>query len=110
MSRTQLSDRRPAVTQRVDVAVGTKRVHVLVTYGFDSTGCVKEVFCADFKAGTDLHAIIVDACILISRLLQHGYTPQQLLATLTAPPSLLGCLLAAAPAQVDSVVQLEPQS
>lgn len=52
---------------------------ILVTVGFDDHG-PREVFCADFKAGTAMHSIVMDACILLSRLLQHGDSPDDILA------------------------------
>lgn len=78
--------------------------HILVTFGFDETERhVREVFCADFKAGTDYHHLAVDACILVSRLLQHGATAQELLDSVGRPPSLIGVLLAAAAKQEEEL-------
>jgi hypothetical protein len=91
MPRHKLEARRPSVTRRVSVTLdGGKEVHVLVTVGFDAEYQPKEIFCADFKAGTALHAIITDACILMSRLLQHGNPPADLLDSMGEPRSLIG--------------------
>lgn len=98
MSRTQLPPRRFSVQKVVRYVKpnGDDTTKLQVTIGFDpTTAQAREVFCADFKAGSEFHAIIVDACILLSRLLQHGDTPAQLLATLSSPPSLVGTLIKA---------------
>lgn len=102
MTRQRLNDRRLSVTTPVTHTLGMtgQNLKVLVTFGFGSEG-VREVFCADFKAGSDNQALIMDACILISRLLQHGYSPAQLVASLCDPPSLLGAILRAA-AEIDA--------
>jgi hypothetical protein len=67
-----------------------------VTFGFDENGELREVFCADFKAGSDMHAVVTDACILLSRLLQHGDSSTELARTLCNPPSLIGSIARAA--------------
>jgi hypothetical protein len=74
---------------------GGKEVHVLITVGFDEEGEPKEVFCASFKSGTTMNSIVMDACILFSRLLQHGDLPPDLLASMCQPPSLIGAIAAA---------------
>jgi hypothetical protein len=95
--RTRLADRRASVTSRVIFAMADgKEIGLTVTFGLDQEGNVREAFCADFKAGSDLHAIVMDSCILLSRLLQHGDAPEELARTLCAPPSLIGCIAKAA--------------
>jgi hypothetical protein len=101
--RTRLTDRRYSVTDRVPfVRSDGDEIRLTVTFGFDEEGQVREVFCADFKAGSDMHAAVMDACILLSRLLQHGDAPRELAATLCEPPSLIGCIAKAA-AQIEAV-------
>ena len=101
MSRIKLPDRRLNQTLAVDVHLDNKTHRILLTVGFDvvviagTHGPVKhhyprEVFCADFKAGTSLHAFVTDACILYSRLLQHGDDPAELRESMCTPPSLIG--------------------
>jgi len=68
---------------------------VLITIGFDAANNPIEVFCADFKAGTSLHSIVMDACILFSRLLQHGDEPDDLEHSMCQPHSLLGSIASA---------------
>lgn len=94
--RTKLSDRRASETRKITFAVESGgEMSVLITVGFDEEGEAKEVFCADFKAGTTLHSIVMDACVLFSRLLQHGDTPAELFASMCRPPSLIGAIAAA---------------
>jgi hypothetical protein len=69
-----------------------QEIALTVTFGFNMAGDVAEVFCDDFKAGSDMHATVMDACILLSRLLQHGDTPEELAATLCNPPSVIGTI------------------
>ena len=93
MSRTRLPDRRPAVTQRVVFTTNSGReINVIVSFGTDADDAGKEVFCDDLKVGSENQAIVMDACILLSRLLQHGETPQELADTMCSPPSLIGAI------------------
>lgn len=97
MTRIRLPDRRPSVTERVRHTLATGgTVSVLVTFSFDERGKVREIFTADFKAGSDSQTLIVDASILVSRLLQYGNTPSTLLASLSEPTSIVGSILRAA--------------
>lgn len=107
MTRTRMPDRRVNVTERVTHRWSTgAETSVLVTYGFDERGHVRELFCADFKAGTDNFTLVTDACILVSRLMQHGYRVADLLTILApATPSLLGTLLRAATTVESSYVE-----
>lgn len=90
MARQVLGSRRPSETFSVPVQMDHSEVKVLVTVGFDDVGNPMEVFCASFKAGTSLHAIVMDACILFSRLLQHGDRPSAVLRGMCQPYSLVG--------------------
>lgn len=98
MTRTALPDRRGNNTVKVTHAwANGKEQKLLVTFGVDDGGNVKEIFCADFKEGTDMHGLIVDACIVLSLLLQHGYSAQELRDKLAKnPQSLLATLVDAA--------------
>ena len=81
-----------------------KDIVLLITVGYDmdvDPPAPREVFCANFKAGTALHAIVMDSCILLSLLLQFGETPEGIAGRLT-PGSVLetlcnGVLTAAPP-------------
>jgi hypothetical protein len=93
--RIKLSPRRASETRKIQFAYENgKEQGILITVGFDEGGEPKEVFCADFKAGTTLHSIVMDACILFSRLLQHGDLPVELFASMCRPPSLIGAIAA----------------
>jgi len=107
--RETLSDRRPNMTIRVEWVRFDGSVHpLLVTLGFrrvpitlDAPNVgykfqIAEIFCADFKAGSDNFALITDTCILVSRLLQHGETVGSLLTGMCEPRSLIGTILEAA--------------
>lgn len=95
MTREKLPDRRPSVTKKIAVTLdGGKEVHLFVTVGFadDAMTLPREVFCADMRTGTALHTMIIDSCILLSRLLQHGELPENLADTLCQPPGLIGAI------------------
>lgn len=97
MPRTPPPNRRLSVTRPVDHKLTTGNVNrILVTFGLDN-GRVVELFCADFKAGTDMHSFVVDTSIVLSLLLQHGYRPSAVADKLTGQPhSLLRTLVEAA--------------
>ena len=82
VQREMLPDRREGVLLRVTHQhhLGTR--DYTVNYGFDSQGRVREIFCHNEKPGTDLDAIMSDACIAISHLLQRGMTVVELADTL----------------------------
>lgn len=93
MNRTKLKDRRHNETAKVTfMGTGGKEWTILITIGFDEEGVPREVFSSSFKVGTDLNAIISDACMVMSRLLQHGDDPQEILNGMSDPPSLLAVI------------------
>ena len=95
MTRERLPDRRHSLTVRVPVTLdGGKEQVVLATIGFADVEMTqpREVFCADFRAGTMVQSVMMDGCILLSRLLQHGDSPANLAASLCQPPSVLGAI------------------
>lgn len=108
VGRRKLSARRACVTVRVQWAPpGGKDHSILVTFGFDGEGPgfggkIKEVFVASFRANAGLVALVNDACIMYSRLLQHGDSLEQLAATMVEdryegedsgpPASMLGAV------------------
>lgn len=94
--RVKLRDRRDNTTLRVKwVQASGHTANVLMTVGINETGQIKELFCADFKTGSDQIGIITDACVLISQLLQHGATPKELVDGMSKPYSLVGYLIEA---------------
>ena len=87
MARIPPPQRRASLTRTVPVVMSGKEVKIHVTVGFSDDAMTNpiEVFCADFKAGSDSHAIVMDACILFSRLLQNGEGPMDLAKSLAHP-------------------------
>jgi hypothetical protein len=102
--REKLPDRRVSATKtlRHELTSG-KDIKLTVTFGYDGERKIREVFCADFKAGSDHQALIMDACILLSRLLQHGDLPVDLAATMCSPPSFIGTIARGIVAELDGV-------
>jgi hypothetical protein len=97
MTRSKLPNRRANETRRImfrSIATGNEQT-ILITVGFDDVGIAKEVFCADFKEGSDLHAVVMDACVLVSRNLQHGDAAAELLESMCQGPSLIGAIVKA---------------
>lgn len=94
MARTKLPPRRQNVTKRIMYRYTEdqhKTTAILITIGYDKDGEPKEAFCADFKIGTTLHAIVQDACIVLSRLLQFGDSLDEIIESLCSQPkSLIG--------------------
>lgn len=103
MTRATLRDRRASLTIKIKHRLpdGKEMDGILMTVGFDEFHRkVKEIFCASFKAGTEMNVLCADACVLTSLLLQHGYSAKELTARLAEGPSLIGTLLQAA-AKID---------
>lgn len=76
--RNKLPDRRPAIT---DIVVhNDHKFHI--TFGFDMECQIREVFCADPRVGSDIHALLIDSCILISIYLQSGGEMEKLVTSL----------------------------
>ena len=97
--RDKLPDRRGSITEKVTHKLSNDvEMKMLVTFSFisDTDRRIREIFCADFKAGSDFHTQLIDSSILLSKLLQHGYTPTMLLASLSEPRSVIGSVLEAA--------------
>jgi len=105
--RLKLHERRLAVNLPVTFeSVAGRKFNLVITVGYDDSFQLKEVFCADFKSGSDNQAIIMDACILLSRLLQHGDMPQELVKSMcNNPPSLIGTICKAVCDEQELAVQ-----
>lgn len=95
--RDKLPDRRPSLTVRKKVVIDTQEWVLLLTVGFREPELLTpaDVFCSSFKVGTSLNAIVSDACVLLSRLYQHGDSPEAIAKGLSQPPSLVGDIAAA---------------
>ena len=84
--KVELPDRRVSANlQIVHMTVDKKEIRLQVTIGYGPDRKIREVFCADFKAGSEFHALVMDTCILVSRLLQFGDTTQQIMRSLSHP-------------------------
>ncbi len=95
--RRRLPNRRPAVTETIEVE-GHK---VEVTVGFEpESGAVREVFLVAGKEGSMLDSLLADAAVAISVALQHGVHPAALAKSVGRLPN--GSI---APADLD-----QPQS
>ena len=94
MSRTRLLNRRPQIS--TEIVFGGQLW--TLSCGFDDGGKVRELFLFTTLGGSDIEALVDDAAIMISLLLQHGLSIRDLARHLgrqgidaTAPAaSLLG--------------------
>ena len=101
MSRERLLNRRPNET----IDVEFDGVSYSVCIGFYLDGRPGEAFTGNAKVGSGVEAVLDDAAILISLLLQNGVEPAALARTVgrlgdgTSPASVIGaiCDLLAAP-------------
>jgi hypothetical protein len=104
--RTKLRERRFCANLNVTYRMfNGKEIKLAVTVGYDDQWNAKEVFCADFKSGSDNQALVMDACILLSRLLQHGDTPQDLVNSMCSPLSLIGTICEAILGEQERCIQ-----
>ena len=71
--RARLPYRRLQATE----AVAWRGREWLLSVGFDRSGAVREAFVKGLKAGSEMDAIMDDACVLLSLLLQAGYSAQE---------------------------------
>jgi hypothetical protein len=71
--RTRLRTRHASETTIVHWESSAGPSHkLIITFGFDRQGIIKEAFCASFKGHSEMCALANDACIILSKLLQHG--------------------------------------
>lgn len=94
MTRTRLPHRRFAET--VVMEHGGQRF--AVTVGFYPDGRPGEVFTHGMKTGSSLDALLVDACVAVSWLLQHGVDPAELASSMgrqggAEPASIIGAVI-----------------
>jgi hypothetical protein len=82
MSRIRLPDRRQNETR--EIVVDGRRF--TLTVGFGPGGLPLEVFADGHREGSDMQAILHDACIVISHALQHGATPEALARSMCRVP------------------------
>ena len=79
VARQRLPDRRKSET--IDVVWADKTWHVSI--GFDAQGCARELFADGSKIGSEMEALLDDACILLSMLLQSGWQARELVDKLS---------------------------
>ena len=93
-----MPDRRPSITRTIQWA--GKEFSVSIGYWLD--GRPGEIFMDGPKTGSDMRAILADACVVISLALQHGIEPSALAHSLarvpvseteSAPASVLGAVV-----------------
>jgi hypothetical protein len=91
MTRVRLPDRRFAET----VALEHAGARFMVTIGFYPDGRPGEVFTHGARSGSTLDALLADACVVVSCLIQHGAEPRDLAASMgrlgnAEPASVIG--------------------
>jgi hypothetical protein len=94
MSRTRLPHRRFAET----VALEHGGARFMVTIGFYTDGRPSEVFTHGARTGSSLDALLADACVVVSCLIQHGAEPRDLAASMgrlgnAEPASVIGAVV-----------------
>lgn len=88
-------------------------VRILVTIDFADADMTKPtgVFCASFKTGVTMNTIVMDTCVLISRLLQWGDSVDKLVGTVTPAPALIGAIVKSLRDTIDeSLLCLTPKA
>jgi hypothetical protein len=94
MTRVRLPERRAAETVMLDYD-GT---HFMVTIGFYPDGRPGEVFTHGARSGSNMDALLADACVVVSCLIQHGAEPRDLAGSMgrlgnTQPASIIGAVV-----------------
>jgi hypothetical protein len=94
MTRARLPDRRAAETVMLEHS-GTR---FMVTIGFYPDGRPGEVFTHGIRTGSGLDALLADACVLLSLLLQHGVGSAQIASSMgrsgsTEAASIIGAVI-----------------
>jgi hypothetical protein len=94
MTRVRLPDRRFAETVMLEHS-GTR---FMVTIGFYPDGRPGEVFTHGARSGSNLDALLADACVVVSCLIQHGIEPRDLAASMgrignVDPASIIGAVV-----------------
>ncbi len=94
MTRVRLPDRRTAET--ITLEHDGKRF--MVTIGFYPDGRPGEVFTHGARSGSALDALLADACVVVSCLIQHGVDPRDLTSSMGRlgdhePASIIGAVV-----------------
>jgi hypothetical protein len=69
-----------------------------VTIGFYPDGRPGEVFTHGIRSGSNLDALLADACVVVSCLIQHGVEPHEIAASMgrlgnAEPASIIGAVI-----------------
>src|ERR1700755_2455353 len=94
MTRQRLPDRRAAQT----VALEHGGARFTVTLGFYPDGRPGEVFTHGIRSGSSLDALLADACVVVSCLIQHGVEPREIASSMgrlgnAEPASIVGAVI-----------------
>ena len=94
MTRMRLPDRRFAETVVLEHG-GTR---FMVTIGFYPDDRPGEVFTHGARSGSNLDALLADACVVVSCLIQHGVEPRDLATSMgrlgnAEPASIIGAVV-----------------
>jgi hypothetical protein len=94
MTRQRLPNRRPAET----VELEHNGSRFTVTIGFYPDGRPGEVFTHGIRSGSNLDALLADACVLVSCLIQHGVEPREIASSMgrlgnAEPASIIGAVI-----------------
>jgi hypothetical protein len=94
MTRTRLPSRRAAETAVLEHD-GTR---FMVTIGFYPDGRPGEVFTHGARTGSNMDALLADACVVVSCLIQHGVEPSNLAGSMgrlgnASPASVIGAVV-----------------
>ena len=94
MTRMRLPDRRAAET----VVLEHGGARFMVTIGFYPDGRPGEVFTHGARSGSNMDALLADACVVVSCLIQHGVEPRDLAASMgrlgnAEPASVIGAVV-----------------
>jgi hypothetical protein len=70
----------------------------MVTIGFYPDGRPGEVFTHGARSGSNLDALLADACVVVSCLIQHGVEPSHLATSMgrlgnSEPASIIGAVI-----------------
>lgn len=110
MTRTPLPNRRHGLT----VPVEHRSMTFDCTFGWSDDGHIREAFMRSTKEGNDFSALMVDACVCLSMLLQHGLTMADLVKAFgedradgaeSGPPQSAQGAIARVGAELDRVAQ-----
>jgi hypothetical protein len=94
MTRQRLPNRRPAETIELEHS-GSR---FTVTIGFYPDGRPGEVFTHGIRSGSNLDALLADACVVVSCLIQHGVELREIASSMgrlgnAEPASIIGAVI-----------------